>query len=428
MRTFVGFGLGPIQAGLFLAEAHRSGRYSRLVVAETAPDVLGPVRRAEAVGVNVAHADRVQALTIAPVEVFDPTMPADRAALVDAVAGADEMATALPSVAAYAGGGRAGVAALLAEGLGRKVAGRGPLAVVYAAENQIGAAGLLAAAVLEHVPEAGRAPVRRRVQFLDTVIGKMSGRAAAGGDLVPIAPGAQHAFLVESFNRILTGQVRRPDDAGGGRDLDPDWAGFQSGIPVFDPKPDLVPFAEAKLYGHNAGHALAAYLARLLGFTWMHQLRERADLLTVVVEAMAKESGAPLARRYAGVDPLFAPEGFRAHASDLVGRMVNPFVRDTVARVGRDPARKLGWNDRLIGAMRLALEAGIEPRRYAWGAAAALDALGVRAEEAPGRLLDIWRPAAPLPEHSRALLAHIGTACDRMHAWKARGCPVLDVE
>jgi len=36
--------------------------------------------------------------------------------------------------------------------------------------------------------------------------------------------------------------------------------------------------------------------------------------------------------------------------------------------------------------------------------------------------------AAPIPEHSRALLAHIGTACDRMHAWKVRGCPVLDVE
>jgi mannitol-1-phosphate 5-dehydrogenase len=280
--------------------------------------------------------------------------------------------------------------------------------VVYAAENHNRAAEILEEKVREAIPAAERKAALARVRFLNTVIGKMSGRAAAGGDLVSIAPGAQHAFLVESFNRILTDRVRRPDDAAGGRELDPDWAGFRSGIPVFDSKPDLVPFAEAKLYGHNAGHALAAYLARLLGFTWMHQLRERADLLTVVVEAMANESGTPLARRHAGVDPLFAPGGFRAHARDLVERMVNPFVRDTVARVGRDPARKLGWNDRLIGAMRLALEAGIEPRRYAWGAAAALDALGVSAEEASGRLLDIWRPAAPLPEHSSALLAHIG--------------------
>jgi hypothetical protein len=81
-------------------------------------------------------------------------------------------------------------------------------------------------------------------------------------------------------------------------------------------------------------------------------------------------------------------------------------------------------------ALRVAAETGrrtlAAPIRL-WGVAA-LDALGVSAEEASGRLLDIWRPAAPLPEHSRALLAHIGTACDRMHAWRARGCPVLGVE
>lgn len=425
MRTFVGFGLGPIQAGLFLAEAQLSGRFSRLVVAEIAPDILDPVRRAGAVGVNVAQIDRVQALTVSPVEIYDPMVSEDRTTLVEAVAGADEMATALPGVAAYAAGGHAAASALLAEGLRRKAAEGGPLAVVYAAENDVRAAGLLEAAVLDRVPEAEWAAVRRRVQFLDTVIGKMSGRAEAGGELIPIAPGAPHAFLVESFNRILTGQVRRPGDAGSERDLDPDWTDFQSGIPVFDPKADLAPFAEAKLYGHNAGHALAAYLARFLGFTWMHQLRGRPDVLTFVLEAMAEESGAPLVRRYAGVDPLFTAEGFRAYATELVGRMVNPFVRDTVARVGRDPARKLGWADRLIGAMRLALEAGVEPGRYAWGAAAALDALQVSGQDAGSFLSAQWRGAAPDHETARVLLDRIRAVCDRMKQWKARGCPPL---
>ena len=53
--------------------------------------------------------------------------------------------------------------------------------------------------------------------------------------------------------------------------------------------------------------------------------------------------------------------------------MVNPWLRDAVARVIRDPRRKLAWNDRLIGTMRLALDAGITPYRFAQGAAAALD-------------------------------------------------------
>ena len=52
--------------------------------------------------------------------------------------------------------------------------------------------------------------------------------------------------------------------------------------------------------------------------------------------------------------------------------MTNPFLSDSVARVIRDPYRKLGWDDRLVGAMRLALEAGVKPVRLAAGVRAAL--------------------------------------------------------
>ena len=44
-RTFVGFGFGAIQAGLFLYEALRSGNFGRLVVGEVLPDVVDTVRR-----------------------------------------------------------------------------------------------------------------------------------------------------------------------------------------------------------------------------------------------------------------------------------------------------------------------------------------------------------------------------------------------
>jgi hypothetical protein len=47
MATFVGFGFGPIQAGLFLAEAFQlSGAFHRLVVAEVVPAVVAAVRAA----------------------------------------------------------------------------------------------------------------------------------------------------------------------------------------------------------------------------------------------------------------------------------------------------------------------------------------------------------------------------------------------
>ncbi len=341
MKTFVGFGFGPIQAGLFLTEAFRSGNFDRLVVAEVLPDVVAAVGKAGAFTVNIGYADHIEALTVAPLEIYRPQVPADRQALVAAVAAADELATAVPSVNHYTMGGADSIAALLAEGLRAKAAGKGPLAVVYAAENHTQAAELLAAAVMAQIPAAEQAAVARRVQFLDTIIGKMSGAPEASTDLAPVAPGLQRAFLVESFNRILVDQLRRPGERAS-QDLDPGWADYQPGIEVFIAKADLRPFAAAKLYGHNAGHALAGYLAQLLGCTRIDELCARPDVIDCVRQAMIQESGLPLCRRYAGVDPLFTPAGFRAYAEDLIVRMLNPYVRDTVARVRARPGAQAG--------------------------------------------------------------------------------------
>ena len=41
-KTFVGFGFGAIQGGLFLYEAFRSGKFGRLVVAEVTGMLTGP--------------------------------------------------------------------------------------------------------------------------------------------------------------------------------------------------------------------------------------------------------------------------------------------------------------------------------------------------------------------------------------------------
>ena len=103
-RTFVGFGFGAIQAGLFLTEAYLSQNFDRLVVAEVLPDVVSAVRAAGAFTVNIGHADRIEALTVGPVDIFQPNVADERTALIAAVAAASEMATALPSVDFYARG------------------------------------------------------------------------------------------------------------------------------------------------------------------------------------------------------------------------------------------------------------------------------------------------------------------------------------
>jgi mannitol-1-phosphate 5-dehydrogenase len=179
------------------------------------------------------------------------------------------------------------------------------------------------------------------------------------------------------------------------------------------------------LYGHNAGHALAGYLAQLLGFTRIDELTARPDVIDFVRRAMIEESGVPLCRRYAGVDPLFTDDGFCVYAEDLIVRMLNPFVRDTVARVGRDPARKLGWEDRLVGAMRLALAEGVTPRRYAWGAAAALQMLAVAPPATPAFLAGLWAEAGPAAAEQRRVLAYVAGAQAALAAWIGQGFSVL---
>jgi len=443
LRTFVGFGFGAIQAGLFGAEAHLSHNFDRLVVAEVLPDVVEAVRAAGGYTVNIGHADHIEALTVRGVEIYRPQVAADRAALAAAVAEAAELATALPSVEMYSGDRDTDVAGILAEGLQRKAAAGGPPAVIYTAENNTHAAELLREAVLARVPPAERSAVLQVVQFLDTVIGKMSGAPGETAGLAPIAPGLNRAFLVEAFNRILIDRIKRPPTGTrSGADteflketryLAPSgalqaWADYRRGIEVFVEKPDLLPFAQAKLYGHNAGHALAAYLAHQMGFTRIDQLASRPDVLRYVADTMLRESGTPLCLRHAGCDPLFTPDGFRAYVEDLITRMVNPYVRDTVARVGRDPARKLGWDDRLVGAMRLAAGAGVEPQGYALGAAAALAALGVSAEDAPAFLEQLWSAQEPDAAEAEAMLAAIAHACLRLHTWSAAGFPPLTVD
>ncbi len=372
-RTFVGFGFGAIQAGLFLYEASRSGSFGRLVVAEVVPEVVEAVRRAGGCyRVNIATQSGIEVREVRDVEIFNPRVASDAEALAAALAEASEVCTALPSVEFYSIG-EPSVAGLIGRGMERKAVGKAlPRCIVYTAENHNHAAEILQGLCEQGVDPAARAAVRRTVQYLNTVIGKMSG-VVSGAEpiraegLACLAEGFERAFLVEEFNRILISRIALPD--------------FRRGIKVFIEKPDLLPFEEAKLYGHNAVHALIGYLARRNGCRFMSEAAGDRRLMALAREAFVAESGPALIARHKGLDPLFTPAGYRAYGEDLLARMANPYLRDRTERVTRDTRRKLAWDDRLIGTMRLALDAGLTPWRLALGAAAALETLPVGWDE-----------------------------------------------
>lgn len=352
-KTFVGFGFGAIQSGLFLYEAFRSGNFDRMVVAEVVPEVVAEVRRAGGYALNIATFSGIEQHWITGVEIYNPAVEADRIALIDALAEAQEIATALPSIDFFTRGALS-VADLMRQAFAEKLRRPElPNSVVYTAENNNHAAEVLGKAV--------GLSLTGRVQFLNTVIGKMGGvvtdaQQITQDALVLMTPGSERAFLVEEFNRILITKIGIP--------------GFKRGIDVFEEKTDLLPFEEAKLYGHNATHALLGCLAGEQGCVFMSDAP--ADLADFARTVFLKESGAALVRKYAGFDLLFTPFGFESYVDDLMNRMLNPWLRDQVARVIRDLERKLGWDDRLIGTMRLCLAQDILPERYARGVRAAM--------------------------------------------------------
>lgn len=340
MKTFLGIGLGPIQTGIFVSGAAQGG-FDRIVVAEVDETLKNAVNAAHGeITINIAAPDRVYQENCRNLQLYSPVQPDDRERLVAAAAEAAEIATALPSVKFFGP-----TASWLREGFRRNPDGA---RYIYTAENDNHAAEKLAAAIGEEFPHT---------YYLNTVIGKMSD-VARGDDvakrrLVPLAPGLDRAHLVEEFNWILISSAPGVD---------------RRQVKNLYPKNDLFPFEDAKLYGHNAVHFLLGMLGASRGLRTMAELANHPDLVKTGHDAFIGESGVALCRKHAGVDALFTPAGMREYAEGLIARMQNVYLSDAINRVIRDLPRKLAWDDRAVGAMRLALSQGVKPVNFAKGA------------------------------------------------------------
>jgi len=109
-----------------------------------------------------------------------------------------------------------------------------------------------------------------------------------------------------------------------------------------------------KLYIHNMGHALTAYLGFLKGYTFIWQAMDDESVRSLAEKAMNATADA-LAGKYS--ENRAALTGY---VNNLLSRFANKGLGDTVARVGGDPMRKLAPGDRLIGAIDLCKEQNID--------------------------------------------------------------------
>ncbi|HUX00615.1 MAG TPA: mannitol-1-phosphate 5-dehydrogenase [Phycisphaerae bacterium] len=370
MRTLLQFGAGRIGRSLVGALFSRAGYEvlfvdtdARLIDALNArreylirvKDVLPPGAPAE------IHVRNVRGLAASDIEVVSA-----------AVAEADLIGTAVGAAALSA------LFPVLARGLRRR---RRPVSIILC-ENLRHAARLVREGLEPRLP-AGF-DFEHLVGLVETSIGKM----------VPILPPevSQHDPLevwAEAYNQIIA-------DRQGIRGEPPEVEGLvlKSNFPAY---------VDRKLFIHNLGHAAAAYHGSLAGkeTIWECVAEERIRAET---RAAMGESAWALAREYPGE---FTEADLAAHADDLLRRFDNRVLGDTVYRVGADLFRKLGPDDRLIGAMRLVAAHGGRPEHIARAVAAALrfkavgpDGRMLPRDEEFHRMLEARGPKATLREVS----------------------------
>lgn len=129
---------------------------------------------------------------------------------------------------------------------------------------------------------------------------------------------------------------------------------------------DLPAYLERKLFTLNSTHAVCAYLGYLKGYKTILRSVEDPSICAIVRGAMA-ENGACLVRRFG-----FDREAHQAYMERIFARFHNPYLRDSVARVGREPIRKLAPADRLIKPLTAGSELGLPVDNMLFGAAGAL--------------------------------------------------------
>ncbi len=334
--NFVMYGGGNIGRG-FIGMLFSKAGY-RVSFVDVAQPVIAALNEQGCYPVRIVSSGGYEDITVENVCAIDGN---DRAAVAQAIADADMMATAVGvNILKFI------VSNLVAGIRLRMQQGKGPLNILIC-ENLMDANKVLEGMLKEHL-------TREEAAWFDENIGLVE---ASIGRMVPIQTeemkdGNPMRVCVEAYGYLPV-----------------DKAAFKGEIPAVE---SMVPFApfdfyiKRKLYIHNMGHATCAYLGGLYGMDYIYEAIDRDEIYILVRLAM-EESAKALSKKY-GV----ALEEILLHIDDLLLRFTNRALGDTCLRVGGDPTRKLSPEDRLIGASRLAVAQGITPCYIAVGAAAGL--------------------------------------------------------
>lgn len=113
--------------------------------------------------------------------------------------------------------------------------------------------------------------------------------------------------------------------------------------------------AHRKMYTFNTAYASIAYLSSPKHYVWATEAMKDPDIHRSVIEAL-HESSIGLCGEYG-----FTPEEMEEWNKRILAVIDNPLLGDTINRLGSDTPRKVGPQDRLVGAALLCLKYGGKP-------------------------------------------------------------------
>lgn len=207
-----------------------------------------------------------------------------------------------------------------------------PLDIILA-ENLRNASEIVGKGIEAHLGKS--IDINAYLGLIETSIGKM----------VPIMPKkivAKDPLIVyaEPYNTLIL-------DKKSFKNLMPNVAGLA-------PKENMAAWVDRKSFIHNLGHAATAYY----GFIhhpeskYMFEIMAQEKVYDFTKTVMSQAADI-LLEEYPNE---FTKNDLEDHIDDLICRFSNQALGDTVYRVGQDLYRKLGPEDRVVGAIRMAIK------------------------------------------------------------------------
>lgn len=238
------------------------------------------------------------------------------------------------------------IAPAIAKGLVKRRAAGNELPLnIIACENMVRGTSQLKDHVLKALGDDDKAWTEAHVGFVDSAVDRIV-PPSESADSDPLA------VTVETFSEWIVDKTQ--------------FKGPLPAIPGMEPTDNLMAFVERKLFTLNTGHAITAWLGQQAGHRTIRDAILDNNVRAVVQSAM-EESGAVLIRRYG-----FDAAKHAAYIQKILSRFENPYLKDDVERVGRQPLRKLSAGDRLIKPLLGTLEYGLPHASLVKGIAAGL--------------------------------------------------------